>query len=68
MVVEPYFDLPENLHLGLIDLIELDRQAFLLTTIRGLTFREAAEILDTDHTSVHRHAERARVQIKEAIA
>jgi len=48
--------------------IELDRQAFLLTTVRGLTYREAAEILDIDHTSVFRHAERARAQIKEALA
>lgn len=48
--------------------VELDRQAFLLTAVRGLTLREAAEILDIDHTSVHRHAERARAQIKEAIA
>jgi RNA polymerase sigma factor (sigma-70 family) len=47
---------------------ELDRQAFLLTTVRGLTLREAAEILDIDHTSVFRHAERARAQIKEALA
>ena len=47
--------------------IELDRQAFLLTTVRGLTYREAAEVLDIDHTSVHRHAERARTQIKEAL-
>lgn len=48
--------------------VELDRQAFLLTTVRGLTFMEAAEVLDIDHTSVHRHAERARTQIKEALA
>ena len=48
--------------------VELDRQAFLLTTVRGLTLREAAEILDIDHMSVHRHAERARAQIKEALA
>lgn len=47
--------------------VELDRQAFLLTAVRGLTFREAAEILDIDPMSVHRHAERARAQIKEAI-
>ena len=48
--------------------IELDRQAFLLTTVRGLTYREAAHILDIDEKSVRRHAERARAQIKEAIA
>lgn len=48
--------------------VELDRQAFLLTAVRGLTYREAAEILDIDHTSVYRHAERARNQIKEALA
>lgn len=48
--------------------VELDRQAFLLTTVRGLTYMEAAEVLDIDHMSVHRHAERARNQIKEALA
>ena len=48
--------------------VELDRQAFLLTTVRGLSYREAAEVLDIDHTSVYRHAERARAQIKEALA
>lgn len=47
--------------------VELDRQAFLLTAVRGLSLREAAEILDIDHTSVFRHAERAREQIKEAL-
>lgn len=45
-----------------------DRQAFLLTYVRGLSQTEAAQILNTDQTTVSRRAESARAQIKEAIA
>lgn len=47
---------------------EEDRQAFLLTEVRGLTVREAASILDISKTTVADRAERARTQIKEALA
>jgi RNA polymerase sigma factor (sigma-70 family) len=49
-------------------LAEEDRQAFLLTEVRGLTQTEAAQILHVDQTTVSRRSERARAQIKEAIA
>lgn len=48
--------------------VELDRQAFLLTTVRGLSYREAAHILDMSDQSVRHHAERARHEIKEALS
>jgi RNA polymerase sigma factor (sigma-70 family) len=47
---------------------EDDRQAFLLTEVRGLSTREAAPLLNVSDRTVARRAENARAQIKEAIA
>lgn len=41
----------------------VDRDAFVLTELRGLTVREAADVLDTSKDTVHRRAEAARTSI-----
>lgn len=64
---EPYLGLAENLYDGLAAVTELDRQAWILTEMRGLTHREAAPLLGVDHTTVHRRAERARTNLKELL-
>lgn len=68
MVVEPRLALSEHLYDAVTDLEYLDRAAWILTELRGLTTREAGLVLTVDHTTVHRRAERARAQIKEALA
>jgi RNA polymerase sigma factor (sigma-70 family) len=45
-----------------------ERDAFILTELRGLTVRDAAPLLGTSHMTVHRRAESARSQIREEIA
>ena len=64
---EPFLSLAENLYDGLSSLTELDRQAWILTEMRGLTTREAAPLLGVDFTTVHRRAERARTNLKELL-
>lgn len=44
------------------------RDAYILTEIRGLTRREAADVLSTYPMSVQRRAEQARAQIREELA
>lgn len=67
VLAEPFLSLAENLYDGLSSLTELDRQAWILTEMRGLTAREAAPLLGVDHTTVHRRAERARTNLKESL-
>jgi DNA-directed RNA polymerase specialized sigma24 family protein len=45
-----------------------DRDAFILTELRGLTTREAGDVLDTSHTTVRRRAEAARLAVRKEIA
>lgn len=45
-----------------------DREAFVLTELRGLPQREAAALLGVNQSTVSRRAERARQQIREEIA
>lgn len=54
--------------LGLRGLDSAPRDAYILTELRGLTVREAAGVLDTPRNTVHRRAEAARTQIKEALS
>jgi RNA polymerase sigma factor (sigma-70 family) len=44
------------------------RDAFILTELRGLTTREAGDVLDTSHTTVRRRAEAARLTVRREIA
>lgn len=44
-----------------------ERDAYILTELRGLTLREAADVLDTSHITVHRRAEVARHIVREEI-
>jgi RNA polymerase sigma factor (sigma-70 family) len=46
---------------------EDERDAFILTDLRGLTSREAAGVLDTSHMTIHRRAESARLTVREEI-
>lgn len=50
------------------DLVDVDRDAFILTELRGLTTREAADVLDTPRSTVHRRAEAARLSLRGDIA
>jgi RNA polymerase sigma factor (sigma-70 family) len=47
---------------------ENERDAFIVTELRGLSEREAADVLDTSQPTVHRRAEAARNQLREEIA
>jgi len=47
---------------------ESERDAYILTELRGLSQREAADVLGTSQPTVHRRAEAARHFIKGAIA
>lgn len=49
------------------ELEEPERDAFILTELRGLTVREAADVLDTSKDTVHRRAERARLTVREEL-
>lgn len=48
-------------------LLEPERDAFILTELRGLTTREAGDVLDTSHTTVRRRAEAARQTVRKEI-
>ena len=50
------------------DLDDEERDAFIVTELRGLPEREAAEVLGTSQPTVHRRAEAARNYIREEIA
>lgn len=43
-------------------------RALVLTDLRGLTVREAADVLGTSHMTVHRRRENARLNLRERIA
>jgi RNA polymerase sigma factor (sigma-70 family) len=45
-----------------------ERDAFILTQLRGLTVRDAADELDVSYRTVARRAEAARTLIREEIA
>lgn len=47
---------------------EMERDAFILTELRGLTERDAAAVLGVHQSTVHRRAEAARNFIREEIA
>lgn len=64
MVVEPYFELSTTLNDSLRVLGQDERDAFILTELRGLTEREAADVLDSSQPTVHRRAEAARNYIR----
>ena len=64
MVVEPYFELSTTLNDSLRVLGQEERDAFILTELRGLTEREAADVLDSSQPTVHRRAEAARNYIR----
>ncbi|MDE2101492.1 MAG: hypothetical protein KGL39_29875 [Patescibacteria group bacterium] len=64
MVVEPYFELSTTLNDSLRVLGQDERDAFILTELRGLTEREAANVLDSSQPTVHRRAEAARNYIR----
>lgn len=60
--------LSDTLLTGLSDVEYLDRNAFILTELRGLSTYEAADVLGIDQSTVSRRADRARRHIKEMIA
>jgi DNA-directed RNA polymerase specialized sigma24 family protein len=53
--------------LALRDVPDDERDAYILTDLRGLTTREASGVLDTSHVTVHRRAEAARTFIREGL-
>ena len=60
--------LSDSLLTGLRQVEYLDRNAFILTELRGLTTYEAADVLGIDQSTVSRRADRARRHIKEMIS
>lgn len=46
---------------------EDERDAFILTDVRGLTTREAADVLAVDHSTVVRRAQAARNTLREEL-
>lgn len=60
--------LSDTLLTGLREVEFLDRNAFILTELRGLSTYEAADVLGIDQSTVSRRADRARRHIKEMIA
>ena len=60
--------LSDALLTGLREVDFLDRSAFILTELRGLTTYEASDVLGIDQSTVSRRADRARRHIKEMIA
>lgn len=61
-------DFTASFDYGVRDLEDDKRDAFILTELRGLTTREAGDVLDTSHTTVRRRAEAARQTIRREIA
>lgn len=59
--------LPEVFDHSLRELDSDDRDAFILTELRGLTEREAAGLLDTSQPTIHRRAESARKTLRKEI-
>lgn len=57
----------EDLDAALRGLDEDIRDAFILTELRGLTLREAGDVLGVDNTTVMRRAERARQELVQQI-
>lgn len=53
---------------GVRALEDEQRDAFILTDLRGLTVREAAGVLRTSYPTVHRRAEVARTLLREELA
>lgn len=45
-----------------------EREAFIVTELRGLPTREAADVLGASHMTVHRRAESARASIRKELA
>ena len=54
--------------LALRHLPEQEREAFILTELRGLTVREAASLLGVHWSTVHRRAEAARTSIAKELS
>jgi RNA polymerase sigma-70 factor (ECF subfamily) len=44
-----------------------ERDAFILTDLRGLSVREAEGVLDTSYRTIHRRADSARLTLREEI-
>ena len=44
-----------------------ERDAYILTELRGLSAREAEGVLGTSYRTIHRRAESARLQVREEI-
>lgn len=59
---------PDDFDLAVRELPEPERDAFILTELRGLTSREAAEVLDVDQSTVVRRNGRARELITEGLS
>lgn len=60
--------LPSDFNAAVRGLPEPERDAFILTELRGLTVREAAEVMDTSKSSVDRLAQSALTTIREELA
>ena len=65
---DPIAFLADDLDGAIRDLPEEDRDAFILTVLRGLDQEEAAAVLEVDQSTVSRRAARARAAIREEIA
>lgn len=61
-------DFTDSFNRAVVQLDTDDRAAFVLTELRGLSFRSAADLLGTSHMTVFRRAERARLQIRKEIS
>lgn len=58
---------PDAFDTALRGLPDDEREAFIVTELRGLPTREAADVLGTSHMTVHRRAESARLYIREEL-
>jgi len=68
LVVEPYLGLADELYDSLLKLNGEERDAWILTELRGLTVREAADVLGTSFKTIHRRAEAARNYMQKELA
>jgi RNA polymerase sigma-70 factor (ECF subfamily) len=59
---------PVDFDLALRALPQEEREAFILTELRGLTVREAADVLGTSKSDVDRRASSARTSIRKELA